>query len=123
MNRTPVPARPDREIETIGRCGVEQGRERASEIRCADAGDMNRGEPILIVGVRQRTAERLQVPAQRARPPGMAGAVGPGHVKAIGTDTGEDVEHPACRFERRIGAGLSHAASRPCFDKDVATWA
>jgi hypothetical protein len=84
---------------------------------------MNRIEPVLILGLWQRTAERSQVPAQRARPPGVGGAVGPGHVKAFGADTGEDVEHPACRLERRIGAGLSHAASRPCFDKDVATLA
>ena len=60
MNRTPSAARPHGEIETIGIRGVEQGRERATEIRRADAGDMDRVEPVLIVGVRQRTAERLQ---------------------------------------------------------------
>jgi hypothetical protein len=50
-------ARPDREIETVGGRGIEQGRDRAREIHRADAGDMNRVEPVFILGLRQRTAE------------------------------------------------------------------
>jgi hypothetical protein len=52
-------ARTYREIEAIGVCGVEQGKKHAAEIRRADAGDMNRVEPALIVGLRLRAAERL----------------------------------------------------------------
>jgi len=74
-------AEPHCEIQPIGNRGVEQGRDRAIEIRHADPGDMNRVEPIGTVGLRQRAAERLQVLVQRGGASRTAGAVGPGHMK------------------------------------------
>jgi hypothetical protein len=84
---------------------------------------MNSVEPIGILGLRQRPAERLRVFVQRARSSRATGAVGPSHVKTFGVDTREDVEHAACGNQRRIAAGFSHVGARPRFDKNVATWA
>ena len=55
---------PQVEIETIAERRFEQGRDRAVEIGRADAGNVDRVEPVGVFGLRQRTTQRLQGSAQ-----------------------------------------------------------
>jgi hypothetical protein len=72
----------------------------------ADARDVNRIEPVIIVGFRHRAGERLQRLRQCAGPAWMAGTVCPGDVKSRGPDTRKSVEHDAGCGVSVIGAVL-----------------
>ena len=89
--------RPDDQAEPFGDRRVEQGRDGAAEIGVADAVDVNRIEPVFVVGVGLRSSERFQRRAQSAWPPRFMVALDPRDVKARGAHTGEQIQHGAGR--------------------------